>query len=407
LTAIALNYDLDNRRRAELELLRAREAALAGSRAKSEFLANVSHEIRTPMNAVIGLTSVLLDTDLKPQQREYSETIRKSADALLSLLNDLLDFSRIEAGKMTFEKLDFDLRDVLESTLELFTPTARSKGLTVQFQMMPEVPQFLRGDPGRLRQVVSNLLSNAIKFTPTGEIRVTVTLRSETPTDALVELAVRDSGIGIGREAQAKLFRPFTQADSSTVRKYGGTGLGLAISRQLVEMMGGEVGLESEPGHGSRFWFTARLEKQTQSSPRPKSPQPQRATAPRKAARILVAEDNVTNQKIALLQLAKLGYSAAAVASGTEVLAALDQVPYDIVLMDCQMPEMDGYETTRRIRAGENGGRHTVVIAMTANAVDGDRERCLAAGMDDYVRKPVKIDELDAVLTQWTRPKAA
>ncbi len=555
---IGIIVDVTRQKETELELARARDAALTSARIKGEFLANMSHEIRTPMNGVIGMTGLLLDTGLTSIQREFAETIRDSADSLLTIVNDILDFSKIEAGKLAFEVLDFDLVETVEGTLDMFAERARHKGIELACEIPSDTPRRLRGDPGRLRQVITNLISNGIKFTEKGEVVVRVSRESESDTDVVIGFTVRDTGIGIAPETQDRLFQAFNQADNSTTRRFGGTGLGLAISKQLVEMMGGEIGVRSEAGKGSTFWFSARLEKQTGDAAPPPSlylrdlfdlrvlvvddnatnrqilrhqlyawkmqkgsaasgaealdllraaavdhrpydlaildmqmpemdgmtlaraikadpaiaptrliiltsmgnmhtkaelkaagvdaylvkpvkqsrlfdclvtvlgnvvaehtftesakiaqpaPQEDDLTHVRKA-RILLADDNTVNQKVALAQLRGLGFTADAVANGHEVLTALKHVPYDIIFMDGQMPEMDGYEAARMIRQAERSANASwrvpvYIVAMTANAMTGDREKCLSAGMDDYLSKPVRRAELHSALMKWRPP---
>ncbi len=433
-TFVTLALEAQERRRIEQELLAAKEAAEASNRAKSQFLANMSHEIRTPMNGVIGMTELMLKTPLSETQQRYLDRVLFSARTLLDIINNILDLSKIEAGKLELESVEIHVPQLAQDVIDLFAERAAQKGIQLSARFAGGVPDRLFGDPVRLRQVLLNLVGNALKFTERGEVRVQVDHLAITPEQTRLTITVTDTGIGIPAAARERLFKSFSQADGTTTRKFGGTGLGLAIVKQLVEAMGGQIGVESVQGQGSRFWLTVLLERPLETT----AAAPAQATShdqgngqpspgsPARRGHILLVEDNEINREVALGMLDLLGHRTTTAANGREAIEAWGKSSYDVILMDCQMPEMDGFEATRLIRerestAGKRQGargdrpkssssthrpsplapRRIPIIALTANAIRGDREHCLQAGMDDYLTKPYTHEQLRDMLVRW------
>ncbi len=398
---LATYDDVTEQRRKEEELLHARDAAESAARAKGQFLANMSHEIRTPLNGVLGMISLLLDSPLGGEQRKWTETAQASGEALLRLLNNVLDLSKAEAGKLDLESVPFDLFHTVEQCTELFEAEARSKGLALSVEFTQSTPPQVVGDGTRIRQILTNFIANAVKFTPRGEIKVHVSSKDVSHDEMLLRLVVQDSGIGVPSTAEAHLFQPFSQADGSTTRRFGGTGLGLSIAKQLTELMCGSIGYRPNPTHGSTFWVELPIGKVREFAPETMSVVPSFPALERR--HILIVEDNPINQLVTSRFIAKLGCAVDIASNGREALELWQQRPYDLILMDGQMPELDGYQATRQLRQLEQAlnRKRVPVIALTAHALPGDKERCLDAGMDDYLSKPVHQESLKRTVVRW------
>ena len=398
-----------------LELRHALKEAQVANVAKRHFVANMSHEIRTPMNGIMGLVDLLLDTGPSEEQQKFLSIIQTSCTALLTVINDILDFSKIEAGKLSLERRGFSLRDVVQQTIHLLAPKARERGLRLEAAVGDDIPESLDGDPVRISQILNNLVGNAIKFTERGSVTISVSLEATLGNHVVLRTKVIDTGIGIAPDMLAVLFQPFSQVDGSATRKYGGTGLGLTISKQLTEMMGGTIGVDSKPGKGSTFWFTAALALSSGDLAAAPARTPARETGKDLAgqaawprANVLVVEDNESNRLVASVMLERLGQKPDFAVNGAEALEAIKRRQYDIVFMDCQMPVMDGMDATRAIREGEReSARHVPIVAMTASALAEEKAQCETVGMDDFISKPVLLDDLAFCLSRWIGEKKA
>ena len=398
-TAQEKKFELELYQRAQ-ELQQTNQKLRAAEQMKSEFLATMSHEIRTPMNGIIGMTELILSTPLSELQKDYAQTIQDSTKHLMTIINDILDFSKVEAGKIELEDIDFSLAQLIESQSNLMMRTCQAKGLSFSSSIDPKIPPYLRGDSVRIGQILLNLIGNAIKFTATGSVSVTVKLVD----GSKIQYSVTDTGIGISSEKLPQLFQPFVQADSSMSRKFGGTGLGLSISKKLVTLMKGEIAADSVKGEGSRFWFTLPLVVGQKPADKKSLNSFPKLAPTEKKGHILLAEDNLVNQKITQTLLDNLGYCSVIVSNGQEVLQHINMSDYDLILMDCQMPLMDGFEATKAIRQMSDPKKSQIpIIALTANSMKADEEKCLVAGMNDYISKPIDFGIFQTKVEQWMK----